>query len=440
MLSQEDNELITRVGPGTPMGNMMRQYWFPAFLSTEVKTDGDPLRVMLLGEQLIAYRDSSGQVGLLQNNCPHRGASLFFGRNEEAGIRCVYHGWKFAADGACVDMPNEPAESDFKQKVRATAYPVQEYGGLVWAYLGPRTTPPPLPRIEACEVAGAEVTARAVQRECNWLQALEGDIDTSHFTFLHYGGWKPADARRGSFWYWSFVDRAPRYAVVDTDVGAMYGGYRDAHEGFQYWRIAQFMFPFFTIAPGGLLGQNIHIRSWTPLDDEHSIIFSVFPRGGAIADARRAVPRMAVDDGMLPSSTDWYGRFRMRPNARNDYELDRSEQRRNRGYAGFTGIKGVNLQDQAITESMGPIYDRSQERLGTSDAMIIRVRRRLLDAVKAFGDHGIDPPAVDHPEAWLQRAGGVFVPKGADWLEYTSALREPFSQHADLDAALEGRI
>jgi phenylpropionate dioxygenase-like ring-hydroxylating dioxygenase large terminal subunit len=440
MLSQEDNELITRVGPGTPMGDMMRQYWFPALLSSEVSADGDPLRVMLLGEQLIAFRDSNGQVGLLQNNCPHRGASLFFGRNEESGLRCVYHGWKFDVLGKCLDMPNEPVESDFKHKVRATAYPVQEYGGLVWAYMGARATPPPLPRIEACEVPGAEVTARAVQRECNWLQALEGDIDTSHFTFLHYGGWKPEDARQGSFWYWAFVDRAPRYAAVDTEVGAMYGGYRDAQQGFEYWRIAQFMFPFFTIAPGGLLGQNIHIRSWTPLDDEHSIIFSVFPRGSAQSDSRRAAPRTAADDGLLPNSTDWYGRFRMRPNRRNDYEIDRDEQRRNKGYAGYTGIKGVNLQDQAITESMGPIYDRGQERLGTSDTMIIRVRRRLLEAVKAFRDHAIDPPSVDHPEAWLQRAGGTFIPKGANWLEYTRALREPFSEHAELDAALEGRI
>src|SRR5215813_7912375 len=146
MLSREENELVSRVGAGTPMGELMRQYWLPAVLSSELPApDSDPVRVLLLGEQLIACRDSTGQVGLLQNNCPHRGASLFFGRNEESGLRCVYHGWKFDALGNCIDMPNEPAESDFKHKVSATAYPTRERGGIIWAYLGPRSEPPPLP-------------------------------------------------------------------------------------------------------------------------------------------------------------------------------------------------------------------------------------------------------------------------------------------------------
>ena len=146
MLSKQDNELVTRVGPGTPMGNLMRQYWVPAMLSSELPhADCDPVRVLLLGEQLIAFRDTNGKPGLIQSNCPHRGASLFFGRNEEAGLRCVYHGWKFATDGTCVDMPNEPAESDFKAKVKATAYPCTERGGIVWTYIGPRAEPPLLP-------------------------------------------------------------------------------------------------------------------------------------------------------------------------------------------------------------------------------------------------------------------------------------------------------
>src|ERR1700724_2008629 len=159
MLIQEDNELITRVGPATPMGNLFREYWLPAMLSEELPApDGDPVRVLMLGEQLIAFRDSTGKVGLLANNCPHRGASLFFGRNEESGLRCVYHGWKFAVDGHCVDMPNEPtlrfaprgapAESDFRTKVKAVAYPTRERGGVVWTYMGPRSVPPPLPDLE----------------------------------------------------------------------------------------------------------------------------------------------------------------------------------------------------------------------------------------------------------------------------------------------------
>src|SRR5438105_6631516 len=173
MLSKEDNEWLCRVGPGTPMGTLMRQYWIPGQLSSELaEPDSPPTRLRLLGEDLIAFRVSSGTVGVVANNCPHRGASLFFGRNEENGLRCVYHGWKFAADGTCVDMPNEPAESDFKQKVKATAYRTQERGGVVWAYLGPRQdNPPPLPDIEANSVEGC--AADAILRECNYLQALE---------------------------------------------------------------------------------------------------------------------------------------------------------------------------------------------------------------------------------------------------------------------------
>src|SRR5579859_4879109 len=151
MLSKEENEILTRVGPGTLMGNLLRRYWTPACLSSELPgSDSDPIRVRLLGENLIAFRDTDGKVGLIQNHCPHRGASLFFGRNEESGLRCVYHGWKFSHDGTCVDMPNEPAESDFKSKVKAVAYPTNESGGIVWVYMGTRADAdlPPLPDLE----------------------------------------------------------------------------------------------------------------------------------------------------------------------------------------------------------------------------------------------------------------------------------------------------
>src|SRR4051812_48343048 len=180
MLSKEENELVCRVGPGTPMGNLMREYWLPAMLSSELPNpDSDPVRVMLLGERLIAFRDSDGKVGLLGDHCPHRGASLFFGRNEECGLRCVYHGWKFDVSGNCVDMPNEPPESNFKHKIQHTAYPCQDRGGIVWAYMGPRSTPPPLPELEPNMLEPERIVVQAIQRECNWLQGLEGEIDTS---------------------------------------------------------------------------------------------------------------------------------------------------------------------------------------------------------------------------------------------------------------------
>src|SRR3984893_3224946 len=190
MLSQEENELITRVGPGTPMGELFREYWLPAMLSEELPAaDSDPLRVLMLGEQLIAFRDSKGQIGLLANNCPHRGASLFFGRNEEAGLRCVYHGWKFDTAGNCIDMPNEPAESDFKTKVKAEAYPTRERGGIVWISMGTRSEAdlPPLPDLEGNMLPYEQGGIGIFQRECNWMQALEGDIDTAHVGFLHQG-------------------------------------------------------------------------------------------------------------------------------------------------------------------------------------------------------------------------------------------------------------
>src|SRR5215216_2035848 len=236
MLSREDNEAITRVGPGTLMGNLMRRYWIPAMLSSELPSpDSDPVRVLLLGEKLIAFRDSTGKVGLMDHACPHRGASLFFGRNEERGLRCVYHGWKFAADGTCLDMPNphfgrtsEPAESDFRTKVRANAYPTQERGGVVWTYMGPRREPPPMPDLEPNSLEDSEELLDAMQRECNWLQALEGDIDTSHFSFLHFGAQTVDQTRPGTFQYYAVKDRAPRYSVLDTDYGAMYGAYRPA--------------------------------------------------------------------------------------------------------------------------------------------------------------------------------------------------------------------
>ena len=352
MLNKNDNETVCRVGPGTPMGRLMREYWVPALLSRELpRSDSDPVRVMLLGEKLIAFRDSTGQVGLIQNHCPHRGASLFFGRNEEAGLRCVYHGWKFGVDGTCVDMPNEPAESDFRSKVKAVAYPTRERGGIVWAYLGPRATPPPLPNLEANTLPDGQGVVQAVMRECNWLQALEGDIDTSHLGFLHHGAKSPADYRAGTFAYYTVYDRAPRYQVVDTDYGAMYAAYRPAGDGQAYWRYAQFLFPFYVMIPSGVMGLQIWTRAWVPIDDEHVMFFSMHH---ANTFAQRGLPPRAVDPDaasptaeaaalaipmrMLPDTSDWLGRFRLVQNSANDYLIDRGKQRRAEDYTGIPGI------------------------------------------------------------------------------------------------------
>ncbi|MGH3303796.1 MAG: Rieske 2Fe-2S domain-containing protein [Streptosporangiaceae bacterium] len=435
MLTAHENEYISRVGAGTPMGALMRQYWVPAMLSSELpKPDCPPVRVLLLGEKLIAFRDSSGHVGLLENSCPHRGGSLFFGRNRDSGLRCVYHGWKFDVAGRCVDMPSEPPDSTFKDKVRAVAYPCQERGGVVWAYLGPRESPPPLPDLEANQLPDGQWNAVAYARNCNWLQGLEGDIDTAHVGFLHFGSENPDDVPPGTYKYYALKDRAPKYAMLDTDYGAMYGAYRPAGPGQVYWRIAQFLFPFFSMPPTGVLGRHIVARAWVPMDDEHMMMFMMLPGLSPQVAATRSAQGVRPPK-LLPNTTGWLGRFRLEANEDNDYQLDRNAQERDDEYS---GICGIHLQDQAITESMGPIYDRTREHLGSSDAMVIRVRRRLIAAARALAETGTVPPGVAEPEAYRQRSGGVILDSGADWIADTRDLRAAYAAHPELDPAIVG--
>jgi nitrite reductase/ring-hydroxylating ferredoxin subunit len=442
MLSEEDNELVTRVGPGTPMGRLMREYWVPALLSSELLgPDSGPIRVLLLGEKLVAFRDTSGRVGLLPHNCPHRGASLFLGRNEGNGLRCVYHGWKYDVTGRCMDMPSEPAESDFKDKVQPRGYPCIERGGVVWTYMGPRRQPPPMPAFAALEAPPEQQRASALMRDCNWLQALEGDIDTAHVGFLHTGHDSPEDVPQGTFLEYALRDRAPRYKVLDTEFGATYGAYRSAGSDNElYWRIGHFLFPFYAMVPTGVLGLGGGVRAWVPMDDEHtmSILMTATSRRGPSPTAA-ATPGHGrpMRQEVAPNTSGWFGRFRPVQNEENDYLMDREAQRRGDSY---TGIDSFAAEDQAVTESMGPIYDRTQEKLGTSDVMVIRVRRRLIRAAKALMDDGTPPPGLDNPEAYHQRSGGTVLPKDADWIEATRDLRQAGVNHPELDPALAGGI
>jgi phthalate 4,5-dioxygenase oxygenase subunit len=414
MLVDEDNELLARTGPGTLMGELMRQYWLPVLLASELPApDCDPVRVMVLGEALVAFRDSSGSIGLLEHFCPHRGASLFFGRNEQGGLRCVYHGWKFDVSGRCLDMPNEPPSSRFKEHVRATAYPCVERGGVIWSYLGPRETPPPFPELEVADLAEGEREVFAVHRECNWLQAIEGELDTSHLGFLHMGAQQPDDFEPGSFAYYTVKDRAPRYAALDTDYGAMYGAYRPTDEGQVYWRIAQFLFPVFSHIPTGVLGEQVLTRAWVPMDDHHVMFFSMGKKGGQVP--------VVADAELQPNGTGWFERFRPLAEFANDYRMDRALQRSK----SFTGIPGIHMQDKAITESMGPILRRSGEHLASSDVMVTRLRRRLLEVARALADKGTVPPGVEDPDVYRVRAGGVILPEGADWVGATAELVKP---------------
>ncbi|MBX5468028.1 MAG: Rieske 2Fe-2S domain-containing protein [Firmicutes bacterium] len=423
MLSREETELLARVGPGTPMGQMMREYWIPALLSQELPhPDCDPVRVLLLGEKLIAFRDTAGRVGLIQNHCPHRGASLFYGRNEAGGLRCVYHGWKFDIHGRCLEMPNEPPESDFKHKLRARTYPCVERGGVVWTYMGTRATPPPLPNLAANQLPEPEIEVAAIQHECNWLQALEGDVDTSHASFLHFGSLKPEDTEPDTFLYWMIVHPAPRYAVVDTPYGVMYGAYRPATPGYLYWRIAQFLFPFYSQAPEGVLGQHAVTHALVPMDDHHTLRIMMHQKSHERLPIQGRTAKYPSGWGrQFVGGTGWTDRFKPVANAENDYQLDRKAQRRGDSYS---GIAAIREQDNAVTESMGPIYDRSGEHLAVSDVAVIRMRRRLLQAVRAYAEKGVTPPGLDQPETYWVGSGGVVLPEEADWIAATEVLRQ----------------
>jgi nitrite reductase/ring-hydroxylating ferredoxin subunit len=449
MLSVSDNELMCRVGPGTPMGNMIREYWIPVLTPDDLVPDGPPLRIRLLGENLIAFRATNGDHGLIQNACPHRGASMFFGRNEEDGLRCVYHGWKFDTNGTCVDMPSEPAESNFKNKVRTRAYPCVERNGVIWTYMGTRTEPPPLPGLPP----NLDPTCTVLRRmqECNYMQALEGDIDTVHAGFLHLGHLDAdRDFLRGGPEYYGIKQREARFEQYDHEIGATYAAVRPAEEGAEYWRTGHYLLPFWTMNAPGVMPIKNSCTAWVPLDDEHTLIWNIGPRnqrgmgpetvgiGGLHAGAfLTGEPQSPTDPypkrvpgqplGTLgrmyaPDTSDWLGRFRAIANASNDYYIDRElqanmEKDPTKPLRGtYTGVPQV-AQDPLAQESMGALYDRSQEHLGTSDGMMIKARRKLLNAVKAHRDAGVMPPGVDSPQLYRMRSGGAILPAGIDGME-----------------------
>jgi phenylpropionate dioxygenase-like ring-hydroxylating dioxygenase large terminal subunit len=381
---------------------------------------------MLLGEKLIAFRDTSGRVGVMDHRCPHRCASLFFGRNEEGGLRCVYHGWKFDTQGNCVDMPNLPADQDFKHKVKAKTYRVAERGGIIYVYMGTREVAPSLPALEAICLPEEETSVLCRQRECNWLQALEGDIDTSHFSFLHTGKIAAGDIAPDHLERFQLTDRAPRYHVRSTDWGTMYGAYRPAQPGHLYWRYAHFAMPFWTMFPNGPLADCVLAQAWVPMDDTHTLSFTFnWKRKTPVLGATKTgapLPLLGRVAPSLPNTPDWFGRWRSIANQTNDYLIDREAQRTN----SYSGIDGVFPQDSAMTESMGDVTDRSLEHLAPSDRMIVVTRRRLLDAARALRDHGTIPALVDDASLGATlRSGDLIAPEGKDWMQaYEEKLSE----------------
>jgi phenylpropionate dioxygenase-like ring-hydroxylating dioxygenase large terminal subunit len=418
----------------------MRSYWLPLLYAWELKPDGEPQRVRLLGENLVAFRDTSGRPGLVAEACPHRGASIFFGRNEEDGIRCVYHGWKFDVTGACVDMPSEPAESNFKNKVRTKAYPCVERGGVVWTYMGSRTELPPLPEFEANMLGDEDTVMYLYSTESNWMQGWEGEMDTVHAAFLHFGAAKSEEFEPGSFNYYHYQNRAAKFSTVDTEYGVMNGAYRVAEEDTYYWRITQILFPFYHMIPGGTIGEGVKIGAYVPMDDEHHLhweIGTLYPGVEATSarganGAQRGLPvtgdlTVPLGSRRLPNTTGWWGRFRSDQNLGNDYKINREEQA---NWVSYTGIAGVRIQDCAVTETMGVIYQRDHEHLGTTDQFIIRVRRRLIAMAKALRERGETPVGVDNPEDYRQRSGEMIIPRSSDFYVHYKQLRERFNSVA----------
>jgi phenylpropionate dioxygenase-like ring-hydroxylating dioxygenase large terminal subunit len=450
MLTKEDNELLCRVGPGTPMGEMLRQYWHPILLSTELpEPDCAPIRVRLLSEDLIAFRDSTGRVGMLANNCPHRGASLFFGRNEECGLRCVYHGWKFEVDGRCVDMPSEPAESNFKDKIKTIAYPCEERGGVVWCYMGSRSDPPALPDIPFFLVPRKHQFFTKRLQESNFVQAIEGGIDTTHASFLHtrlnleMAMRNEKDPKTNRTWgddertnrglSVAMKSRSARFELRDTNYGVMIASKREASDEETYWRINQFLFPYWTMPPSHAVVDKTTPKrgggghAFVPMDDENTITWSFtanFQRPftdeelAKMYDYPNPGLHAGVPAGLLPATSAPMGAFRGIHNKRNDYGLDYELQRTSQ----FCGIPDRSTQDNAVQESMGAIYDRTKEHLGVSDTGVIHMRRRMLDAAKALRDRGQIPPGADMPEAFFIGACGFIIPKSESWIPVADDL------------------
>jgi phenylpropionate dioxygenase-like ring-hydroxylating dioxygenase large terminal subunit len=412
MLTPADNERLTRVAPDAPMGKLMRRYWLPAALAEELPAnDCPPMRVRLLGENLVAFRDTEGNVGLLEDACPHRLAPMFFGRNEECGLRCVYHGWKFDRHGRCTDMPSEPPDSLFKTKVTIKSYPTHEAGGVVWTYMGPAAVMPPPPDYEWVRAPRTHRFVSKTFEACNFLQAMEGGLDTAHSSFAH-------NERLGSKEWIRNRDGAPRIEVEKTDYGYCYVSTRTMDDRTEYVRVYQYIMPFMQLRGSvqALTGGRADVpkidgHMWVPIDDETTYVYNflcAYDRDAAITPEYVAWWESLLGrgpDDMLPG-------YRLKRNPSNDYLIDRQMQKTKN----FTGIVGINTQDFALQEGMGAIVDRSKEHLGTSDRAIIAARQLLLEATHDV-ERGRAPKGSDPQTYRRVRAYDEFVPRGADWRE-----------------------
>jgi phthalate 4,5-dioxygenase oxygenase subunit len=414
MLTREENELLCRVEGDAPMGQIARRHWIPACLAEEVaECDGPPVAVRLLGEDLVAFRDTDGKVGVMDRYCPHRRASLLFGRNEECGLRCLYHGWKMDAEGRILEMSSEPAGSPLKDKAKHKAYPTVEWGGVVWTYMGPAETRPEFAPPPWAPHADTKVSIAKIVIPCNWAQILEGAIDSAHSSSLHSSDMVPARVTSAkatsTSWLRPSTDKAPRLQVQRTGYGFRYAALRrpitDAANN-EYVRMTVFVAPFTVLIPPNDSYNVANVN--VPIDDTHTAFHFI-----GWSDDPASVPDLETWRKFLGAQVgvDLEPDYTMRRNLGNRFWQDRQAMKA----GNFTGIRGIPNQDIAMWVTMGPIADRTRDLLGASDVAIVEFRRQMADAAKAFRDGapaiGTGAQRIPAGVCALQK----IVPKTVDW-------------------------
>jgi phthalate 4,5-dioxygenase oxygenase subunit len=413
MLTPAENDLLTRVEGDAPMGGIFRRHWIPACLSEEVtEPDGDPVKVRLLGEDLVVFRDTDGRLGVLDEYCPHRRASLVLGRNEECGLRCLYHGWKIDVEGNVIEMSSEPAESGLAQKVKHKTYPVHEAAGFVWTYMGPRETMPVFTPPVFQPTPDTKIATSKIIIDCNWAQILEGAIDSAHSSSLHSSDMVPArvDSAKATDTNWlrPSTDKAPRLFSERTPYGFKYAAVRrpikDAatHD---YVRTTLFIAPYTVLIPSNNL-YNVAILH-VPADDTHTNFYFLAFGGDTTPGTEDWRKFLAAQVGI-----DLDAKYRKTRTRENNYLQDRQAMK----LGNFTGIRGIPNQDIAMWETMGPIADRSQDRLGASDLAIVTFRKQMVEAAKRYAGGGTaigaEEPRIPHH---VLRSFQGIVPKTTDW-------------------------
>jgi phenylpropionate dioxygenase-like ring-hydroxylating dioxygenase large terminal subunit len=374
MLSKEQNELLTRVGPGTPMGGMLREFWVPACRSARLEADGAPARVRLFGENFVAFRATDGRVGFLNEGCPHRGVSLALARNEDCALTCIFHGWKIDVSGKVVEVPSEPVGSTLASKVRVHHYPVHEAGGVIWVWLGKAEKPPRFPDFEFNSLPEENLFVQAAIVNCNWVQSLEGNLDSSHLTALHkHWLWNGAGEGDGAFAD-VMGNLAPRFEVITQPYGYTAAATRELPDGRKNIRSTQFVQPWYSFIPINSRTRRSVIMT-VPIDDEFT--YQWFIEYSATEKATR-LNFNGIEDGVYDQDNFYQPRYGADKIWGQDRELMKQ------GH--YTGLRSLGVEDIVVQESMGPIVDRSQEHLGTSDVAIIRMRRILLDMVQDYKD------------------------------------------------------